>query len=59
MLRAGVPVLLVDRGSIVADGAPRDVLTVERLRTVYGVDAHLGDAEDGGMLVIPMDVVKR
>lgn len=51
--------LLVDRGAIVADGAPRDVLTVERLRSVYGVDAHLGDAEDGGMLVIPIDVVKR
>ena len=51
--------ILVDRGLIVADGAPRDVLTVERLRRVYGVDAYLGEADDGGMLVVPMDVVKR
>ncbi len=49
--------ILVDRGLIVADGTPKDVLTSERLRTVYGVDAHLGETEDGGMLVVPLDVV--
>ena len=51
--------ILVDRGAIVADGAPRDVLTVDRLRTVYGVDAHIGEAEDGGVLVVPLNVVRR
>lgn len=51
--------ILVDRGLIVADGAPKEVLTAERLRTVYGVDAHLGETEDGGMLVVPLDVVRQ
>ena len=51
--------ILVDRGAIVADGGPRDVLTVDRLRTVYGVDAHIGEAEDGCLLVVPLNVVGR
>jgi iron complex transport system ATP-binding protein len=50
--------ILLDHGLIVADGAPKDVLTVERLRSVYGVDAYLGEAEDGGMLVVPLNVVR-
>jgi len=33
--------LLVDDGKLVADGAPRDVLTAERLRAVYGVTSHV------------------
>ena len=37
--------LLIDDGSIVADGAPADVLTAERLRSVYGIDARV---ETGG-----------
>ncbi|WP_168453306.1 ABC transporter ATP-binding protein [Sphingopyxis microcysteis] len=37
--------LLIDRGRIVADGKPADVLTAERLRAVYGIDAAV---ETGG-----------
>ena len=37
--------LLIDDGRIVADGAPADVLTPERLRAVYGIDARV---ERGG-----------
>ena len=37
--------LLIDDGSIVADGAPADVLTADRLRSVYGIDARV---ETGG-----------
>ena len=37
--------LLIDAGRIVADGAPADVLTTERLRVVYGIDARV---ETGG-----------
>jgi len=37
--------LLIDRGRIVADGTPAEVLTAERLRAVYGVDAAV---ETGG-----------
>ncbi|MDH6230741.1 iron complex transport system ATP-binding protein [Mesorhizobium soli] len=47
--------ILLDRGTIVADGPPREVLTRERLRSVYGVEAHLAEAE-GGMLVVPLDM---
>ncbi|HEV7341407.1 MAG TPA: ABC transporter ATP-binding protein [Sphingopyxis sp.] len=37
--------LLIDEGQIVADGAPAAVLTPERLRRVYGIDARV---ETGG-----------
>ena len=37
--------LLIDEGRIVADGTPADVLTAERLRAVYGIDAAV---ETGG-----------
>ena len=33
--------LLLDRGRLVADGAPSEVLTPERIRAVYGVDPAL------------------
>lgn len=47
--------ILLDHGEIVADGAPRAVLTAERLRSVYGIEAHLGEAA-GGMIVQPLDI---
>lgn len=47
--------ILLDHGMIVADGAPRAVLTAERLRSVYGIEAHLGEAADG-MIVQPLDI---
>jgi iron complex transport system ATP-binding protein len=47
--------LLIDDGCIVADGTPRDVLTMERLRTVYGVETYLGEAA-GGMIVQPLSI---
>jgi len=37
--------LLVDGGSVAADGTPAEVLTPERLRSVYGIDARV---ETGG-----------
>jgi iron complex transport system ATP-binding protein len=33
--------VLLDRGRVVADGAPRDVLAPERIRGVFGVDPQL------------------
>ena len=33
--------VLLDRGRLVADGAPNDVLSAERIRAVYGVDPTL------------------
>ncbi|MBX3596523.1 MAG: ABC transporter ATP-binding protein [Rhizobiaceae bacterium] len=37
--------ILLDQGRIVADGKPQEVLTKERMRTVYGVEAYLATVE--------------
>ena len=34
-------ILLIDRGRLVADGTPREVLTDERIRGVFGVEPAL------------------
>lgn len=48
--------LLIDDGVLVADGTPREVLTAELLRSVYRVEAYLGEAA-GGLVVQPLGVV--
>ena len=45
--------LLMDQGQLVADGAPRQVLTAERIDAVYGVSAFIGEAE-GEPLIVPL-----
>ncbi len=45
--------VMLDQGRVVADGPPMAVLTPERLRTVYGVTAHIGEAE-GQPVVQPL-----
>jgi iron complex transport system ATP-binding protein len=40
--------VLLDHGRVVADGAPADVLSPERIRTVYEVDPRLVPALAGG-----------
>ncbi|KQZ29525.1 ABC transporter [Mesorhizobium sp. Root552] len=47
--------ILLDRGRIVADGSPENVLTRETLRAVYGVEAFFGEA-DGARIVHPLDL---
>ena len=47
-------VLLVD-GRIVADGEPRSVLTPDRLRDVYKVEAYCAE-HAGGPIVLPYDL---
>ena len=47
--------VLLDGGRIVADGPPRAVLTPERLREVYRVEAFLAEHE-GGPVVFPLDL---
>jgi len=44
--RACPRLLLLDRGRLVADGAPDAVLTPERLSTVYGLDGELRRIDD-------------
>lgn len=47
--------VLVDRGSIVADGPPPAVLSPERVRQVYGVEAYFGEAA-GKIILQPFDI---
>jgi iron complex transport system ATP-binding protein len=47
--------LLIDGGEIVADGSPREVLTTERLRAIYKVEAFLAEHQ-GGLVVQPLDL---
>ncbi|UZW54170.1 ABC transporter ATP-binding protein [Sphingobium sp. JS3065] len=49
--------VLMDRGSLVADGAPLDVLTEERLARVYGISARI-DASGDWPLILPTGRVK-
>ncbi|WP_326525236.1 ABC transporter ATP-binding protein [Sphingomonas sp.] len=46
--------VLLDAGRIVADGAPLEVLTPERLASVYGVSARIADG-----LVVPLARIDR
>ncbi|GAA4659219.1 ABC transporter ATP-binding protein [Gordonia humi] len=43
----GQRLVLLDRGRIVADGAPAEVLTVDRLREVYGARVEILERSDG------------
>jgi iron complex transport system ATP-binding protein len=45
--------LLLDRGELVADGPPLAVLTAERLRAVYGINAMISEG-DGGPFIVPL-----
>jgi iron complex transport system ATP-binding protein len=45
--------LLIDGGRLVADGAPRAVLTGERIGAVYGVSAFIGEVA-GEPLIVPL-----
>ena len=43
--------LLIDRGRLVTDGRPFDVLTPERLDSVYGIRAFIGPDRENPMIV--------
>ena len=40
-------IVIMDRGRLVADGAPRAVLTPERIAAVFGVEAIIADDASG------------
>ena len=46
-------IALLAEGRLAAVGPPREVLTPERLESVFGVEAEVLDAPDGAPLVIP------
>lgn len=49
----GDRVALLDGGRLIAQGAPRDVLTPERLRTVYGVSVVVEQLSQGQTVCAP------
>jgi iron complex transport system ATP-binding protein len=48
--------VLMDRGRIVADGTPDEVLSPERLADVFGIRAHLSRGADG-LVFQPLSVM--
>ncbi|MEM6486690.1 MAG: ABC transporter ATP-binding protein [Pseudomonadota bacterium] len=50
--------VMLDRGRVIADGAPEHVLTAKRLAAVYGITAHL-DRVAGQPIVQPLARVAR
>lgn len=50
--------ILMDEGQIVADGTPTEVLTVERLRQVYGVEATITHIDEQ-LIVHPRAVIAK
>ncbi|PNU04431.1 ABC transporter ATP-binding protein [Novosphingobium guangzhouense] len=48
--------LLIDRGMLVAQGSPQEVLTSDRLREVYGVTGRI-EFGNGSAMVVPLERV--
>lgn len=48
--------ILIEEGTVAADGAPQAVLTADRLRAVYKIETYLGEAV-GRPIVQPLDLV--
>ncbi|TCT40228.1 ABC transporter ATP-binding protein [Martelella mediterranea] len=47
--------IMIDKGHIVADDRPENVLTADNLRAVYGVEAFFAEAK-GGPVLLPLDL---
>ncbi|AJY44788.1 ABC transporter [Martelella endophytica] len=50
--------VMLHEGRIIADAAPAAVLTAENLRRVYGIEAFLGEA-GGGPVVMPTELSEK
>jgi iron complex transport system ATP-binding protein len=48
-------IIVMDGGAIVADGAPAEVLSAERVRAVFGVDVAIGEV-GGARVVVPLSL---
>ena len=46
--------VLLDRGRVAASGSPPQVLTPERIASVYGVEARVGRDAEGRLVVSPL-----
>jgi iron complex transport system ATP-binding protein len=45
-------ILMLDRGRVVADGTPSDVLTTERIREVFGIEPTMVQTQDASIHLI-------
>jgi iron complex transport system ATP-binding protein len=45
-------IVVMDRGRLIADGAPRDVLTPQRIAEVFGVEAVITESDIGPNLIL-------
>jgi iron complex transport system ATP-binding protein len=52
-LRVSTRVVVLHGGSMRADGAPRDVVTPELIRSLYGVEVSIAADRDGRTALIP------
>jgi len=50
----GDRLVLVDEGRVLAEGTPRDVLTSERVASLYGANVRIVDGDDGLHAVVPV-----
>jgi iron complex transport system ATP-binding protein len=48
-------IIVMEDGAIVADGAPNEVLSAERVRAVFGVDVAIGEVA-GARVVVPISL---
>jgi iron complex transport system ATP-binding protein len=49
--------ILMQAGQVVADGAPLDVLTPDRLRSVFGITAFVSQGSQGPIFQ-PLEVIR-
>lgn len=49
-------IIMMKEGHIVAEGAPRDVITKEVIKEVYGVDAVFKEDDDLGLYMMPLGI---
>ena len=45
-------IIVMERGRVVADGAPRDVLTIKLIAQVFGVEASISDSDVGAIPIL-------
>ncbi|CAM5663393.1 Iron ABC transporter ATP-binding protein OS=Lysinibacillus sphaericus OX=1421 GN=LS41612_19150 PE=4 SV=1 [Lysinibacillus sphaericus] len=49
-------IILMKDGHIMAEGAPRDVITKEVIKEVYGVEAIFNEDEQLGLYMVPVGI---
>jgi iron complex transport system ATP-binding protein len=53
-LRVADDVVLLREGRIVAQGPPDDAIGVHQFRETFGIDVHVGRADEGNRFVVPL-----